>query len=83
MIRPAFISTKNILPGSNLPCLTTFSGLMFKTPISDDITTFPFFVTVYLEGLNPFLSSKAPIKFPSVNGTDAGPSQGSIMHALY
>ena len=77
------MSTKNIFPGSNLPCLTTFSGFIFKTPISEDITTFPFFVTVYLEGLNPFLSNKAPIKLPSVNGTDAGPSQGSIIHALY
>ena len=55
------MSTKNIFPGSNRPCFSTSSGAMSTTPISDDMINFPLFVMVYLEGLNPFLSNKAPI----------------------
>ena len=82
-MRPSSISTRNILPGSSLPCRNMFSGSISITPVSDDITTYPSFVTEYLEGLRPFRSSKAPIYFPSVNGTDAGPSHGSMMQLLY
>ena len=55
------MSTKNIFPGSNLPCAFTSSGATSTTPISEDIISLPLFVIVYLEGLNPFLSNKAPI----------------------
>ena len=41
------------------------------------------FVMQYLEGLKPFLSSVAPIIFPSVKEIEAGPSHGSIMEAWY
>ena len=61
MILPSFMSTKNIFPGSNLPCSFTSSGATSTTPISEDIIKLPLFVTVYLEGLNPFLSNKAPM----------------------
>ena len=81
-ILPAFISTKNIFPGSSLPCFSIFSGLISITPVSDDITTYPSLVTVYLEGLKPLRSKRAPMYFPSVNGIDAGPSQGSIKQLL-
>ena len=74
--------TKNIRPGSNLPCFSTFVGSISSTPTSEDITTLPSFVTVYLEGRRPFLSKSAPIYFPSVNGIEAGPSQGSITQEL-
>ena len=74
--------TRNIFPGSSLPCISTFAGSISKTPVSEDITTYPSLVTVYLDGLRPFLSSKAPINFPSVNGIEAGPSHGSIKHEL-
>ena len=76
------MSTKNIFPGSNLPWDLIFLGSISTTPVSEDIITYPSFVTVYLDGLSPFLSSKAPINFPSVNGIEAGPSQGSIMLEL-
>ena len=60
-----------------------FSGAISNTPVSEDITTYPSLVTEYLEGRSPFRSSKAPINLPSVNGIEAGPSQGSIKQALY
>ena len=75
--------TRNIFPGSSLPCDKTFLGSISTTPVSEDITTYPSLVTVYLDGLRPFLSNKAPIYLPSVNGIEAGPSQGSIMQLLY
>ena len=59
-----------------------FSGAISTTPVSEDMITFPCFVTVYLEGRNPFRSKTAPIKLPSVNGIEAGPSQGSIKQEL-
>ena len=77
------MSTRNIFPGSSLPCDNTFLGSISTTPVSDDITTYPSLVTVYLDGLSPFLSRSAPMYFPSVNGIDAGPSHGSIMQLLY
>ena len=83
IILPSSILTKNILPGSNLPCFKMLSGLISRTPVSEDIITYPSFVTEYLDGLKPFLSSRAPKNFPSVKGIEAGPSQGSIMHELY
>ncbi len=55
---------------------------MSTTPVSDDIITYPSFVTVYLDGLRPFLSRRAPMNLPSVNGIEAGPSQGSIIQLL-
>ena len=76
------MSTKNIRPGSNLPCFSMFFGSISNTPTSEDITTYPSLVTVYLEGRKPFLSKSAPIYFPSVNGIEAGPSQGSIIQEL-
>ena len=77
------MSTKNIFPGSNLPCCTTSSGFISRTPISDDMITKPLFVSVYRDGRNPFLSNNAPITFPSVKGIEAGPSQGSMIQELY
>ena len=59
-----------------------FSGFISITPVSDDMTTYPSLVTVYLDGLKPLRSSNAPMYFPSVNGIDAGPSHGSIKHPL-
>ena len=56
---------------------------MGSTPVSDAIITRSSFVTQYREGLNPFLSSVAPIILPSVNEIDAGPSHGSIKQAWY
>ena len=82
IILPAFISTRNIFPGSSLPCFSMFSGLISMTPVSDDITTYPSLVTVYLDGLKPLRSSRAPIYLPSVNGIEAGPSHGSIKQPL-
>ena len=55
------MSTKNIFPGSSLPCSFTSSGATSTTPISEDIINLPLLVTVYLDGLRPFLSNKAPI----------------------
>ena len=40
-ILPSFILTKNILPGSSLPCILIFSGSISTTPVSDDIITYP------------------------------------------
>ena len=34
-------------------------------------------------GPSPFRSSVAPIRMPSVNASDAGPSQGSMRHEWY
>ena len=39
MIRPSSMSTKNIRPGSSLPCCETFAGSISITPVSEDITT--------------------------------------------
>ena len=60
-MRPLFISTKNIFPGFNLPWLSMSSGAISTTPISEAIINLPLLVTVYLEGLKPFLSNSAPI----------------------
>ena len=38
--------TKNIRPGSRRPCFTTLAGSISSTPASEDITTYPSFVTV-------------------------------------
>jgi len=72
------MSTKNILPGCNLPLRIMLSGGKSNTPTSLDRITNPSSVTQNLDGLKPFLSSTAPICLPSVNVTHAGPSHGSI-----
>ena len=61
IIRPWFISTKNIFPGSKRPCFSMFLGSKSITPVSEDIITYPSLVTEYLEGRKPFLSKTAPI----------------------
>ena len=53
------------------------AGSTGKTPDSEAIITRSSLVTQYLEGRKPFLSSVAPIIFPSVKEIEAGPSQGS------
>ena len=77
MIFPASKSTKSIFPGLNLNfSIILFSGTL-STPISEDKTILSSSVIKYLAGLSPFLSKVAPICFPSVKATAAGPSQGS------
>ena len=61
-----FSSLDNFLYGQ-----TKFVG------ISEDKTILSSSVIKYLAGLSPFLSRVAPICFPSVKATAAGPSQGS------
>ncbi|CAB4760210.1 unannotated protein [freshwater metagenome] len=78
IIRPASMSTKNILPGCSLPLRIIFSGGKSRTPTSLDKTTSPSFVTQNLDGRKPFLSKTAPTCLPSVKVTQAGPSHGSI-----
>ena len=78
IIRPCSISTKNILPGCNLPLRIIFSGAISKTPTSLARITKSSFVTQNLDGRKPFRSRTAPICFPSVKVTQAGPSHGSI-----
>ncbi len=55
------------------------AGSTGNAPDSDAMITRSSVVTQYREGRNPFLSSVAPIIFPSVNDIDAGPSHGSII----
>ena len=82
-MHPRSVSIKNILPGSSLPEILISAGSISRTPTSEDITTNPSLVTMYLAGLKPFLSKTAPIFLPSVKAMAAGPSHGSIKHALY
>ncbi len=81
MIRPAAVSTRNTLPGCNLPLRTIRDGSMSSTPTSLASTTRPSMVTQNRPGRRPFLSSTAPASVPSVNAISAGPSQGSIKDA--
>ena len=56
----------------------TLAGSMSSTPTSLARMTRPSWVTQYRLGRSPLRSSTAPIRVPSVNATQAGPSQGSI-----
>ena len=76
------ISTTIISPGPSLPfSIIEDSRIPLNTPTSEAINTIPSFVIQYLAGLNPFLSSIAPMVIPSVNATAAGPSHGSVSRA--
>ena len=78
MIRPADVSTRNILPGASRPLATTLAGSRSSTPASLASTTSPSAVRHQRPGRRPLRSSTAPITVPSVNATAAGPSHGSI-----
>ena len=81
MIRPWPVSARKIRPGCSRPFLMTEAGSMSSTPTSLASTTRPSSVTQYRPGRSPLRSSTAPITVPSVNATQAGPSQGSISEA--
>ena len=81
MIFPASISIKSIFPGCNRHFVITLLSSTGSVPASEAKTTVSSSDTKYLAGLNPFLSSVAPIFFPSVKAIAAGPSQGSIIDA--
>ncbi len=66
-------------PGFMRPFSITFAGSMSSTPASEANTTSPSSVTQYRPGRRPLRSRTAPIRLPSVNVTEAGPSQGSII----
>ncbi|MCY1233212.1 hypothetical protein D9M72_457440 [compost metagenome] len=83
MIRPASVSTRNILPGETRPFLTTLEGSTSMTPTSEANTTNPSSVIQYRPGRRPLRSSVAPTRLPSVKETAAGPSHGSISREWY
>ena len=83
MMRPAEVSTMNILPGFRRPVSTILTWSRGITPASEARMTMPSSVMQYLAGRSPFLSSIPPAHVPSVNSTAAGPSQGSMSMEWY
>ena len=68
-----------ICPGPNLPLLTILFSSKDTIPVSDPANRSLSFVTMYLNGLNPFLSFATITHSLSVAAIAAGPSQGSIV----
>ena len=76
---PFSILTPIISPGPSLPFVTIFFSFKSTIPVSDPANNNLSLVTVYLIGLNPFLSVAAITHSLSVAAIAAGPSHGSIV----
>ena len=68
-----------ICPGPNLPLLTILFSSKDTIPVSDPANRSLSLVTIYLKGLNPFLSFATIAQSLSVAAIAAGPSQGSMV----
>ena len=82
-IRPARVSTRNMVPGATRPLRTTRRSPTSTTPTSDAKTTRPSSVCQKRPGRSPLRSSTDPTRTPSVNDTHAGPSHGSMRVEWY
>jgi hypothetical protein len=82
-MRPASVSTRNMVPGSSRPFATTVAGSRSRTPDSEARTTRPSAVRHQRPGRRPLRSMTAPARVPSVKQTAAGPSHGSMIVPVY